>query len=104
MIGLVLVENNQQRDFMSPAMVTDRRLISVPIKLLRPIVAFAERVLPNPPVTSGLLDLLSLDNTIVNNALTNYFKVVPIPFAADELQYLRRITVKNALSSLFEKR
>jgi hypothetical protein len=31
------------------------------------------------------------------------FKVVPVPFAADELQYLRRITVRNAFRSLFEK-
>jgi hypothetical protein len=30
--------------------------------------------------------------------------VVPIPFAADELQYLRRITVRNAFKSLFERR
>ncbi|HEX9310210.1 MAG TPA: NAD(P)H-binding protein [Gemmatimonadaceae bacterium] len=102
--GAVPLTLRQMTERILAAMVTDRRLISVPIKALRPIVAFAERVLPNPPVTSGLLDLLSLDNTIVNNALTNYFKVVPIPFAADELQYLRRITVKNALSSLFEKR
>jgi hypothetical protein len=28
---------------------------------------------------------------------------VPIPFAADELQYLRRITAKNAFRSLFER-
>ena len=43
-------------------------------------------------------------NTVVNNALTEYFKVVPIPFAADELQYLRRITVRSAFRSLFEPR
>jgi hypothetical protein len=60
--------------------------------------------LPNPPVTSSLLDLLALDNTVAHNALTEYFKVVPIPFAADELQYLRRITAKNAFRSLFERR
>src|SRR3982751_2366211 len=86
-----------------PAMGTPRRLVPVPIKALRPIVAFAQKILPNPPVTSGLLDLLSLDNTVQNNALTEYFKVVPVPFAADELQYLRRITVKSALKSLFER-
>jgi hypothetical protein len=86
------------------AMNTDRKLVPVPIKMLRPLVALAERLLPNPPVTSSLLDLLALDNTIANNALTEHFKVVPIPFAADELQYLRRITAKNAFRSLFERR
>ena len=72
--------------------------------MLRPIVALAQRVLPNPPVTSGLLDLLALDNTVARNALTETFKIVPVPFAADELQYLRRITAKNAFRSLFERR
>ncbi|MFL5468470.1 MAG: complex I NDUFA9 subunit family protein [Gemmatimonadaceae bacterium] len=85
------------------AMGTTRTLVPVPIKALRPIVAFAQKILPNPPVTSGLLDLLALDNTVRNNALTEYFKVVPVPFAADELQYLRRITVKSALRSLFDR-
>jgi hypothetical protein len=51
-----------------------------------------------------LLDLLALDNTIANNALTEKFKIVPIPFAGDELQYLRRISAKSALKSLFESR
>jgi uncharacterized protein YbjT (DUF2867 family) len=85
------------------AMGTHRKIVPVPVKALRPLIALAQRLLPNPPVTSSLLDLLSLDNTVTNNALTEHFKVVPIPFAADELQYLRRITVRNALRSLFEQ-
>ena len=85
------------------AMGTHRKLVPVPVKMLRPLVALAERLLPNPPVTSGLLDLLALDNTISNNALTETFKIVPVPFAGDELQYLRRITVRNAFHSLFER-
>jgi uncharacterized protein YbjT (DUF2867 family) len=85
------------------AMGTRRKIVPVPVKALRPVVALAQRLLPNPPVTPSLLDLLSLDNTVASNALTEYFKVVPIPFAADELQYLRRITVRNALRSLFER-
>jgi len=85
------------------AMGTSRRLVPVSLKVLRPIVALAQRLLPNPPVTSSLLDLLALDNTVANNALTDYFKVTPTPFAADELQYLRRITARNALRSLFNR-
>jgi len=86
------------------AMGTDRMLIPVSVKVLRPIVALAQRVLPNPPVTSSLLDLLALDNTVAKNALTENFKIVPVPFAGDELQYLRRITARSALRSLFERR
>jgi len=85
------------------AMGAHRKIVPVPVKVLRPLVALAQRLLPNPPVTPSLLDLLSLDNTVANNALTEHFKVVPVPFAADELQYLRRITVRNALRSLFER-
>jgi uncharacterized protein YbjT (DUF2867 family) len=85
------------------AMGTHRKIVPIPVKALRPVIALAQRLLPNPPVTPSLLDLLSLDNTVPNNALTEHFNVVPIPFAADELQYLRRITVRNALRSLFER-
>jgi NADH dehydrogenase len=85
------------------AMGTHRRLVPVPVRLLRPLVSLAERILPNPPVTSGLLDLLALDNTVSNNALTEVFRITPVPFAGDELEYLRRITVRNAFHSLFER-
>jgi hypothetical protein len=46
------------------AMSTKRLLVGVPVALIRPLVAVVQRVLPNPPVTTSLLDLLSLDNTI----------------------------------------
>jgi uncharacterized protein YbjT (DUF2867 family) len=85
------------------AMQTTRTLVPVPVRLLRPLIVLAQRFLPNPPVTPSLLDLLALDNTVTKNALTEFFKVVPIPFAADELQYLRRITARSALKSLFSR-
>jgi len=85
------------------AMGTTRTIVPVSVKVLRPIISVMQRLLPNPPVTPGLLDLLALDNTIANNALTDYFRVSPVPFAGDELQYLRRITTRNAFRSLFER-
>jgi len=102
--GAIPLTLRQMTERILTAMGTTRTLVPVPVKLLRPLVAMAQRLLPNPPVTSSLLDLLALDNTVANNALTEQFKVVPIPFAADELQYLRRITAKNAFRSLFEPR
>jgi len=101
--GAVPLTLREMTERILTAMGTHRKLVPVPVKLLRPLVALAERLLPNPPVTSGLLDLLALDNTIANNALTETFKIVPVPFAGDELQYLRRITVRNAFRSLFER-
>lgn len=102
--GAIPLTLRQMTERILTAMGTDRMLVPVPVRLLRPVVALAQRILPNPPVTSSLLDLLALDNTVAHNALTESFKLVPIPFAADELQYLRRITAKNALRSLFERR
>jgi uncharacterized protein YbjT (DUF2867 family) len=102
--GAVPLTLRQMTERILAAMGTARKLVPVPVKLLRPMVALAQRILPNPPVTTGLLDILSLDNTITNNALTEVFKMVPVPFAADELQYLRRITARSALRSLFESR
>jgi uncharacterized protein YbjT (DUF2867 family) len=101
--GAVPLTLREMTERILAAMGTSRKLVSVPVKALRPVVALAQRVLPNPPVTSNLLDLLALDNTVQRNALTENFKMVPIPFAADELQYLRRITVRNAFRSLFER-
>jgi NADH dehydrogenase len=85
------------------AMGTDRKLVPVPVSLLRPLVALVQRILPNPPVTTSLLDLLGIDNAVTRNALTEDFRLMPVPFAADELLYLRGITAKSAMRSLFSK-
>lgn len=85
------------------AMGVKRKIVSVPVGTLRPLIALAASALPNPPVTTALLDLLGLDNTVPDNALVPVFGVNPTPFAPDELQYLRRITASDALGSLFKK-
>ena len=65
-------------------------------------MAIAGKLLPNPPVTPGLLDLLDLDNVIPENALVTEMGVTPIPFAPEELLYLRKINCSGALRSLFK--
>jgi uncharacterized protein YbjT (DUF2867 family) len=85
------------------AMGVRRRIVAVPISALRPLIAAATKALPNPPVTTSLLALLSLDNTVAVNAITEVFGITPTPFAPDELQYLRSITASAALSSLFKR-
>jgi uncharacterized protein YbjT (DUF2867 family) len=83
------------------AMNTSRALIGIPVSILRPLVSAAEKILPHPPVTSGLLDLLALDNTIPHNDLKLSLGIQPTPFAPEELLYLRNITAASALKSLF---
>jgi uncharacterized protein YbjT (DUF2867 family) len=83
------------------AMNTSRILVNMPISALRPLVAVAEKMLPRPPVTTGLLALLEMDNVVPENDLTTKLGIDPIPFAPEELLYLRQITFSSALKSLF---
>ncbi|MBA3657190.1 MAG: NAD(P)H-binding protein [Gemmatimonadaceae bacterium] len=80
-----------------------RVLVPVPVVLLRPIVAILQRVLPNPPVTSSLLDLLAVDNTVPENAIESELGISPVRFDSESLGYLKRITRMEALRSLFRR-
>lgn len=82
------------------AMQARRKIIGVPLSVTRPLVALAERVLPNPPVTMELLNLLAVDNTVPDNTISSTFGIAPTPFAPEELLYLRRVTVGEAVRSL----
>lgn len=86
------------------AMNTSRKFVSVPVAAIRPLVAAAERLLPNPPVTTSLLDLLAIDNVVHDNAISEVFGITPVPFAPEELLYLRGITAGSALRSLMGKK
>ncbi len=83
------------------AMRARRILVPVPVAALRPLVAIMQRVVPRPPVTTGLLDLLSIDNTVPENEIRKTFGITPVPFAPEEIGYVRRVTLRNAIQSLF---
>jgi NADH dehydrogenase len=85
------------------AMNTSRILFGIPVSALRPVVAAAESLLPNPPVTTGLLDLLAIDNVIPENDLKDALGIQPTAFAPEELLYLRKITAGSAIKSLFRR-
>jgi NADH dehydrogenase len=75
-----------------------RRLtVRVPVPLLRPAVRLMQVALPNPPVTTSLLDLLKVDNTIAHNALTEVFGITPRPFTPENLHYMRRFSAAGSL-------
>lgn len=82
------------------AMDVERIVVPLPVPLLRPLISLLQRVLPNPPVTTSLLDLLAVDNTTPDNALQEVFDVEPTPFAPEEIKYLERITARDALRSI----
>jgi NADH dehydrogenase len=100
--GPVPITLRQMTERILVAMNANRRLVPVGVGVLRPIVAVAERLLPKPPVTTGLLDLLDIDNVIPENDLES-LGIDPTPFAPEELLYLRQITASSALKSLFGK-
>jgi NADH dehydrogenase len=85
------------------AMRRKRLLVGVPVPLIRPLVAVAQRILPNPPVTTGLLDLLSLDNTISGAPAWPALGISPLSFTPHNLAYLRRITFGDAIGSLLRR-
>ena len=83
------------------AMHATRRVIGLPTAVVRPFVAAMWHLVPRPPVTTELLDLLALDNTVPDNAVMTTFQLTPAPFAPEELLYLNRITAADALRSFF---
>ncbi len=83
------------------AMGAHRTLVSAPVGVLKPLVAVAQRLLPNPPVTTGLLALLANDNVTPDNAVKPVFDIDPTPFDSQSLSYLRTLTAGDALRSLF---
>ena len=83
------------------AMGEHRILLDVPVAALRPLVALAQMALPNPPVTTGLLALLASDNVTPDSALLPVFGITPTPFTPATLAYLRDISARDALRSLF---
>ncbi|RPI93574.1 MAG: hypothetical protein EHM39_12775 [Chloroflexi bacterium] len=76
----------------------------MPVPLLRPVVKLMEVALPNPPVTTSLLDMLNVDNTIPDNALTQVFNITPRPFVPEHLDYMRQFSAVGTLKRLLGQR
>jgi uncharacterized protein YbjT (DUF2867 family) len=82
-----------------------RRLtINVPVLLLRPVVKLMEIALPNPPVTTTLLNMLDVDNTMPHNALTEVFDIIPRPFTPENLSYMRQFSTIGSFKRLLGQR
>lgn len=74
-----------------------RLLIPFPMPGLRLAVRVMEALLPNPPVTSSLLELLGVSNVTAENALPR-FVADPRPFAPRYLaEYMRAFKVGDTL-------
>ena len=79
-----------------------RTLIRTPVPLLRVVVALMG-VLPAPPVTTSLLDLLAVDNTTRNNALGRFVEQ-PKPFTVENIApYMRQFKLGDTVRQFFGK-
>jgi uncharacterized protein YbjT (DUF2867 family) len=83
------------------ALDTRRWTVKVSVPLLRPVVRLMQFALPNPPVTTTLLDMLKVDNTTQPNALTEVFGITPRPFTPENLDYMRQFSTVGTLKRLF---
>lgn len=72
-----------------------------PTWLLRVPVFMMERALKGTPVSSSLLDLLAVPNTVPDNALVNYFKIQPRAFSGENIQYLKNNNISTTLKKFF---
>ena len=85
------------------ALGTRRFLIPIPRPILRGVVTLMEAVLPQPPVTRSLLELLAVDNVTKNNAI-NQFVTDPRPFTPDNARpYMKEVRVGATLAQFFGK-
>lgn len=83
------------------ALGTSRFKIKVPVAILRPAVVLMQSVLPNPPVSTTLLDLLAVPNIVSENALITKFGIEPKPFVPENLGYMRAFSIGTTLGKFF---
>lgn len=75
-----------------------RLLVPFPRPLLEFVVMLMEILLPAPPVTRSLLELLAVNNVTTNNAI-GQFVVEPRPFTVENIApYMRRFRVGETIA------
>jgi uncharacterized protein YbjT (DUF2867 family) len=80
-----------------------RAMIPFPIALLRVVVGLMETLLPAPPITRSLLELLAVPNVPQENRLQAFVEA-PKPFTAENAApYMRQFTVSQTLRQFFGK-
>lgn len=79
-----------------------RLLVKVPVPLMRPVIKGMEVVLPKPPATTSLLELLNVDNTATPDSVERQFGFKPRRFA-EVISYLNRYPFGKALGEAFSR-
>jgi len=75
-----------------------RWMVHFPLPILRLVVRILETVLPNPPVTRNLLELLAVSNVTKDNAIYRFVKD-PRPFTPEATTgYMRAFSMRKTLA------
>ena len=80
------------------AINSKRLMIRFPIPLLRVFVTLMEALMPAPPVTRSLLEMLEVPNVTTSNAIHQFIQT-PKPFTAENAApYMQEFTVGETIS------
>lgn len=80
-----------------------RKMVRFPMSLLRVVVTLMETLLPAPPVTRSLLELLAVRNVTTDNAIHNFVSD-PRPFTAENAApYMQGFSTGQTLAQFFGK-
>lgn len=75
-----------------------RKMIHFPMGILRLLISLMEALLPSPPVTRSLLELLAVSNVTTNNGISKFVEE-PRPFTSNNIApYMQSFTVKQTIS------
>ena len=78
-------------------------MVPFPMPVLRVIVALMEALLPNPPVTRSLLELLAVSNVTEDNAISRFVSD-PRAFTAENTSaYMQGFTARETLAKFLGK-
>ncbi len=99
-VGPEVVPLDRVYDHLLRVLEIRRPKLHVPASLLRPMVRLMDRFLPEPPVTTALLDLLELDVLAQDNAAELLLGRRARVFG-EQLAYLREVTAGQFLAIIF---
>ena len=83
------------------AIGVNRLMIHFPMPVLRMVVGLMERVLPSPPVTSSLLELLAVSNVPLDNAISRFVDDPRAFTPEDAAVYMREFQVRETFAQFF---
>lgn len=80
-----------------------RTLVRMPMGLIKLAVTAMETLLPSPPVTRSLLELLAVPNVTSNNQVRRFVDQ-PRPFTAENIApYMRQFQARQTVAQFFQR-